>query len=116
MCESSSYAKYLPTCVVAGFRNFKYSGGRVVTAHCGFYFFLLTNDVEHSFLCLLSICMSSYVKCLFESVIHIFLELFGFVTVLCEFFKYILDRSACSDTCVVTVFYRSLVLSISFLS
>lgn len=47
-------------------------------AHCGFCFFLLTNDVEHFLMCLLSICMSSSVKC--QSVIHIFIELFGFAS------------------------------------
>lgn len=88
MCESSNYAKYLPTCVVGCLKNFKYSGGCVVTAHCGFYFFLLTNDVEHFLMCLLSICMSSSVKCLLESVIHIFIELFGFVSELWRFLIY----------------------------
>lgn len=81
-------------------------------AHYGFCFFLLTNDVEHFLMCLLSICMSSSVKC--QSVIHIFIELFGFVSELREFLIY--SGSACSDMCIVTVLYQFVVLSISFLS
>ena len=58
---------------------------------------LMTKDVEHLFICLLTICVSFLEKCLFKSFIHFRIRLFVFMLLSCKSSLYILDKSPLLD-------------------